>query len=223
MAGAATAADLVRRDTGGGGHGHGGGGHDHAHAAAPAPSSGYSEPAGGGGGSSYGAPAASYGAPAQQGYAAPSQGYGASAGGSGGGYAAPATGYGYDVGGYEEEGKFDLSAIIIPILIIFGLSLLFPTITSVSVGRKRRDLDGAASPMTDVVERVNDIYMAVVESEECMERIACEIGGLAGDVGLKENSLTKMADPFVPLKYKKFVKQFKAGADCHKLKCGQLF
>ena len=45
--------------------------------------------------------------------------------------------------------------------------------------------------MTDIVERVNDIYMAVVESEECMQRIACEVGGLANDVGLQENSLTK--------------------------------
>lgn len=45
--------------------------------------------------------------------------------------------------------------------------------------------------MTDIVERVNDIYMAVVESEECMERVACEIGGLAKDVGLQENSIAK--------------------------------
>ena len=51
------------------------------------------------------------------------------------------------------------------------------------------DLD--VSPMTDIVERVNDIYMAVVESEECMERVACEIGGLAKDVGLQENSIAK--------------------------------
>ena len=41
--------------------------------------------------------------------------------------------------------------------------------------------------MTDVVERVNDIYTAVVQSEECMERIACEVGGLAADVGLKQS------------------------------------
>ena len=45
--------------------------------------------------------------------------------------------------------------------------------------------------MSDVVERVNDIYMAVVESEECMERIACELGGLATDVGLKDNTIAK--------------------------------
>jgi hypothetical protein len=47
------------------------------------------------------------------------------------------------------------------------------------------------SPLGDVVERVNDIMMSVVESEECMERIACELGGLANDVGLRDNTVTK--------------------------------
>ena len=56
---------------------------------------------------------------------------------------------------------------------------------------KRCSIPVAANPLADVVERVNDIYMSVVESEECMQRIACEIGGLAEDVGLKENSLAK--------------------------------
>merc|ERR1711981_1552584 len=81
-----------------------------------------------------------------------------------------------------EEAPFDISTLIIPLLIIAGLSLLFPTITTVDVRKKRHAAD--VNPMTDVVERVNDIYSAVVQSEECMERIACEIGGLAADVGL---------------------------------------
>ena len=48
-----------------------------------------------------------------------------------------------------------------------------------------------ANPMTDVVERVNDIYNSVIQSEECMERIACELGGIAGDVGLRESPMAK--------------------------------
>jgi hypothetical protein len=51
--------------------------------------------------------------------------------------------------------------------------------------------------MTDVVERVNEIYNSVITSEQCMERIACELGGLASDVGLKESPMAKMADLFV--------------------------
>ena len=41
-----------------------------------------------------------------------------------------------------------------------------------------------------VVERVQDIYMAVLESEERMERVACEGGGLAADAGLSPKMLT---------------------------------
>ena len=44
---------------------------------------------------------------------------------------------------------------------------------------------------TDVIERVNEIYTAVVQSEECMEKIACEVGALAGDVGLTQSPALK--------------------------------
>jgi len=204
------AAEIVRRDADGGGH-------SHAHA----PSSGYEEPA-----ASYGAPAASYGAPSPS-YGAPAPSYGAPATS----YEEPSSGYGgggssYDAapsyGGDGDLFPFDLSALIIPILAIIGLSLLFPTITSVSVKRRKRDLERDANPMTDVVERVNDIYNSVIQSEECMERIACELGGIAGDVGLRESPMAKMADLFVTAKYKPYYKQFKSGQNCEKIKCGSL-
>lgn len=118
---------LVRRD--GGSHGHSGGGGGYA---APAAQS-----------SNYAAPAAApaYDAPATDtGYAAPATGYGAEASYDTG-YAPASTGYG------EEESPFSLSTLLIPILIIAGLSLLFPTITSVSV-RKRRHADGKHSQKT---------------------------------------------------------------------------
>ena len=44
---------------------------------------------------------------------------------------------------------------------------------------------------SDVIERVNEISTAVVQSEECMEKIACEVGALAGDVGLTRNPALK--------------------------------
>merc|ERR1712045_393256 len=119
--------------------------------------------------------------------AAPASGYEQPAADAG--YAAPAVSYGYDEPpadtGYGEEGGFDIATLLIPILILAGLSLLFPTITTVDVNssRRKRHAVGDVNPMSDVVGRVNDIYSAVVQSEECMERIACEIGGLAADVG----------------------------------------
>lgn len=201
--------NLVRRD--------GAGGHSHSHAAPAAPSSSYGAPA-----ASYGAPAAEYGAPAAE-YGAPAAEYGAPAAD----YGAPAPSYGapsdsYGQVQYAEEGGPDIgqaiSIIIVGWLIIAGLSLLFPTISNVSV-RKRRDAEDDINPMNDVVQRVNDIYSSVVASEECMERIACEVGGLAADVGLNGPAV-QVASTFVPSKYKAYYKQFAAGKDCHKIKCG---
>ena len=89
---------------------------DHAHAAAPAAGYAAADP-----------PAPAYGAP-EPAYAEPA-------------YAAPQTGYGVSYA--EEEAPFDISTLIIPILVIAGLSLLFPTIINVeanAAGRKRRDI-----------------------------------------------------------------------------------
>ena len=80
------------------------------------------------------------------GAAAPASGYEQPA--QDAGYAAPAVSYGYDeppadtgygaATGYGEEGGFDIATLLIPILILAGLSLLFPTITTVDVNGTRR-------------------------------------------------------------------------------------
>lgn len=49
-------------------------------------------------------------------------------------------------------------------------------------------LPAEVNPMYNLVERVNDIYNSVIQSETCMERIACEVGGLAGDMGVRETA-----------------------------------
>jgi len=106
--------------------------------------------------------------------------------------------------------------LIIPILIIAGLALLFPQVRVVPVTRRKRE---AGETSSNLVERVQDIYLAVVESEECMERVACEVGGLAADAGINKG-ITKMAESFVPKKYQKMMKNFNSSKDCHKIKCG---
>merc|ERR1712018_1080578 len=103
---------------------------------------------------SYSEPASSYGEPAAS-------------------YGEPAPAYGAD-----EAALPDLTPIIIGILALVGLSLLFPQRVNVDVKRRKRDAEDA-NPMTDVVELVNEIYNSVITSEQCMERIACELGGLA--------------------------------------------
>jgi hypothetical protein len=164
------------------------GAHGHAHAAA-APASGYGAPA----------PATGYGAP-DTGYAAPSDGY----------EAAPA--YGADDAAVG-PGILPFVAVI---LAIIGLSLLFPAVVNVQT-RKRRSLAEEANPVYDLAERVQDMYSAVLRSESCMEKIVCELGGMAKD--LTASPVTGLVEPFVPTKYSNMYKTFKNGKDCHKIKC----
>merc|ERR1711971_1130821 len=121
-------------------------GHEHADSGYGAPPATYEEPA-----ASYGAPAPTYEEPAS-------------------GYGAPAPSY-----GYEEEPLPDLTPIIVGILVLTGLSLLFPTVVSLATVRRKRHAEDEGDHQTDVIERVNEIYTAVVQSEECMEKIACEV------------------------------------------------
>merc|ERR1712008_13632 len=139
--------------------------HEHADSGYGAPAPAYEEPA-----ASYGAPAPSYGAP-ETGYGPPAETYG--------------------VPSYEEEPLPDLTPIIVGILVLTGLSLLFPTFVSLSTVRRKRHAEDEHDTQTDVIERVNEIYTAVVQSEECMEKIACEVGALAGDVGLTQSPALK--------------------------------
>jgi hypothetical protein len=36
---------------------------------------------------------------------------------------------------------------------------------------------------------VQDIYASVLESEECLERVACEVGGMVEDMGVNKSML----------------------------------
>merc|ERR1712018_158460 len=108
-----------------------------------------------------------YGAPEPDTYGAPAETYGA-----------PVESYGASAPSYGAETGLDLTTIIIPLLALLGLFLLFPTyVTLTSVRRKREAVEDAGE--TNMVERMMDMYQAIIESEECMERVACDVGGLA--------------------------------------------
>jgi len=205
-----------------------GGSHSHSSSSssygAPEPSYGAPEPSYGAPEPSYSAPSPSYSAPAPSysqpsSYDAPEPSYGAPEPS----YGPPSTGYGAPSSSYGEAsagGGLDLTSILIPILALLGLSLLFPTFVTINgTGRRKREA-GDDSAAANVVERIQDMTMALMESEECMERIACEMGGLAEDVGISK-SMTKMVEKFAPKKYAKMMKTFNHGKDCKKNnKCG---
>merc|ERR1712170_181985 len=201
---------LYRRD-GGGSHSHGSSSSSSSSYGAPEPS--YSAPA-----PSYGAPEPSYSAPAAS-YGAPEPSYGAPEPS----YGAPEPSYGYGAPTYEEAGAgLDLTSILIPILALLGLSLLFPTFVTINgTGRRKRDvMDEDESSSSNMISRVQDMYMAIVESEECIERVVCELGGLVSDAGYSKQ-MTRSLEMFAPKKYAKMMKSFNNGKDCTKNnKCG---
>merc|ERR1712066_562200 len=150
----------------------------------------------------------SYGAPEPDTYGAPAETYGA-----------PDTSY--SAPSYAADTGLDLTTIIIPLLALLGLLLLFPTyVTLTSVRRKREAVEDAGE--TNMVERMMDMYQAIIESEECLERVACDVGGLANDTGF-DPTMAQLASVMVPNKFSKYMKQFASAKNCHKLKCGNLF
>ena len=69
---------------------------------------------------------------------------------------------------------------------------------------------------------VSFTFQAIIESEECLERVACDVGGLAADSGF-DTSYANIASLMVSNKYSKYMKQFASAKNCHKIKCGNLF
>merc|ERR1712106_909455 len=105
-----------------------------------------------------------------------------------------------------------------------GLALLFPSTRTVAVNGRRKRMavgdDEEASP--GVADKMMDIMSAVATSEQCMERIACEVGGLANDYGVDKKmtkSMTKLTEKFVSKKTHKLLKKFNGSEDCRKIKC----
>ena len=70
----------------------------------------------------------------------------------------------------------------------------------------RRKREAGSEGESLLVERIQDMYLALVQSEECIERIACEVGGLARDAGL-DNTVATVGALMVPAKYSKLAKQ----------------
>jgi len=122
------------------------------------------------------------------------------------------------------------AALAVPLVAVGSLALLSP----LALGRKKRDLDavedsdidGEKTP--DAVERlrarVTGIYTDVVKSDECIERLVCELGGAAKNVYYKD-SILRVMNYFAPTPYKKYLTTLKSAAytgdtsKCRLIKC----
>lgn len=78
--------------------------------------------------------------------------------------------------------RYGIGSFIMPMLALAGLSLLIPTVTSLTAsGRKKRSTeesakDSAFGKYFERMERYYSLYKTAVEREECMNRIICELG-----------------------------------------------
>ncbi|KAH6940502.1 hypothetical protein HPB50_000523 [Hyalomma asiaticum] len=129
-------------------------------------------------------------------YAQPGTGHYGGGGGGGGSYPSPSFQGNYDT----SKRYYGLGSVIMPLLALAGLGLLIPTVTSLS-GKKKRSIDDASrAHLGDYAERLEryfKIYRAAVESEECMNRIVCELGDAVSNVRGKSALLTVM-EKFAP-------------------------
>ncbi|XP_042204235.1 uncharacterized protein LOC121853908 isoform X2 [Homarus americanus] len=110
-------------------------------------------------------------------------------------------------------------AYILPALAIAGLSLLFPNIVTVdTAGRRRRDI-GSEAPVAALTEHLMNVYYAAIESDQCMQRLACELG--AASISLNphhHNLMLQVLGSTTSNKYSGLFDKFKAGVNAEKCK-----
>jgi len=120
-------------------------------------------------------------------------------------------------------------ALLIPTLLVLGFQAVWPRRTHYNVVKRSTDALGsessspAAAPMDDLVAHLTNIYYAATESDECIQRIVCELGATAksmkpGNKNLMISILGKAASN----KYSKLFSRFQDGvntANCKKIGC----
>merc|ERR1712071_576913 len=114
------------------------------------------------------------------------------------------------------------AALAVPLVAVGSLALLSP----LALGRKKRDLDGLEESEEDVKSpdavqrlrsRVTGIYSEVLGSEECIERMVCELGSATKSIYYKD-SVYRVVNYFAPA-YKKYMKTLKNAAYTDSSKC----
>jgi len=137
--------------------------------------------------------------------------------------------YPVDESGHDLAGSgFDVfTSIILPLVILGGLLLALSSLTFTFTGRAMREGQepGLVEQLHSEVERIFNIYMSAMESEECVQRALCQSGSYAKTFKHK-NVIMSVAQAFVPEHMKGNMDIFKAAAKdgfemkkCHKYKC----
>jgi len=137
--------------------------------------------------------------------------------------------YPVDESGHDLAGAgFDVfTSLILPLVILGGLLLALSSLTFTFTGRAMRESNepGLVDQLHTEVERIFNVYLNAMESEECVQRAACQTGNYAQTFKHKDMVLS-VVEAFVPEHMKSNLDIFKVAAKegfelkkCHKYKC----
>ncbi|XP_067135933.1 uncharacterized protein [Centruroides vittatus] len=129
-------------------------------------------------------------------------------------------------GASNQNKRYGLSSLIMPMLALAGLGLLIPSVSGnlVSSGRKKRDATDPETEHGEKLEKYARLYQAALQNEECMNRVVCELGKTMKDLQGKTPMIGVM-EKLVPSWMKPKMGIFKAAAlsaetgKCEKYKC----
>ncbi|XP_064113618.1 uncharacterized protein LOC135220296 [Macrobrachium nipponense] len=116
------------------------------------------------------------------------------------------------------------TVLFMPALTVLAISAVWP---HYEYYRNKRAADQEAeSPVNELSEHLMNIYFAATESDECIQRIVCEVGASARSLNSENmTSLISLLSASAPSKYNKFFEKFKMGMNaekCEKIGCSLL-
>lgn len=91
-------------------------------------------------------------------------------------------------------------------------------------GRRRRDADSSGLPSLSIaqVERLTEVVFAAMRSQECIQRLVCELGAMSKTYSDTAHSVAKAVEQFVPPSIKDSYEVFANPEKCEQYRCGSL-
>ncbi|XP_047491604.1 uncharacterized protein LOC125040876 [Penaeus chinensis] len=115
------------------------------------------------------------------------------------------------------------TALAIPALVVLAFSALWP---EHHYYRVKRDSGEATTPTEELTEHMMNVYFAAMESDECLQRVVCELGASAKTLKPQnQNIIVSMLGSVSSKKYASLFEKFKSGMNserCQKIGCGFL-
>jgi hypothetical protein len=91
---------------------------------------------------------------------------------------------------------------------------------------KSKNIPAASSALPSMsvaqVERLTQVVYAAINSQECIQRLLCEVGSLSRSFSNSTRTVTKAVEEYVPEKLKDSFNIFAKAEKCEQFRCGSL-